>query len=395
MDFDFDQVWYRAGTNAVKWDEEVLRKTFELKDEGGYLPLWVADMDFRTAPNIVEALRKRVEHGIFGYAVPKDDYYDAVSWWMNERHGWEIRKEWVTTTPGIVPALNFVIRALTGEGDNVLIQEPVYGPFRKVTENNGRIPVNNPLRLIGGRYEMDYEDLEEKAKDPRTKLLIVCSPHNPVGRVWTPEELRRVGDICVRHGVIVVSDEIHQDFILPGNKHTVYATLGEAFAQQAVICTAPSKTFNLASLQTSNLIVPNPELKKKIDEELGRSSIGSPNLMGIVATTAAYSPEGAQWVDAMLRYLNLNLDRMERFVEQRMPKAKFRKQEGTYLSWIDFSGLGLEQPELERRIREEAKVLLDPGSWFGEGGDGFLRVNVACPWSILEEALTRIARAVS
>lgn len=394
MTYSFEAIVDRTGTNAIKWDSETLGRLFELKDQDNYLPLWVADMDFQTAPHIIEALKARVEHGIYGYAMPAEDYFDALAWWMENRHSWPISKEWVTSTPGIVPALNFIVRALTEAGDKVIIQEPVYGPFRKTVTANDRIVVNNALLRVNGQYVMDYEDLEQQVSDPQTKLLILCSPHNPVGRVWRPEELKRLGEICNRHGVIVVADEIHNDLIVPGSVHTVYATLGEEFANRCIICTAPSKTFNLAGMQSSSLIIPNGELKKKIDEELAKSSIGAPNLFGIVATTAAYSPQGAEWLDAMLRYLNDNLVFMEQFVEDHMTGVTFIKQEGTYLSWLDFSGMNMAQDELERIIKEEAKVILDPGSWFGEGGAGFMRINAACPRSILAEALERIWQVI-
>lgn len=394
MTYDFDTVVNRLGTSASKWDGQSLQRKFKLEGREGYLPLWVADMDFRTAPHIVEALQSCAEHGIFGYAIHTDGYFEAVAWWMANRHGWSIQREWVTAVPGIVPALNFIVRALTEEGDNVIIQEPVYGPFRSTVTNNGRNPLNNALKYVGDRYEMDYEDLEEKAKDPRTKLLILCSPHNPVGRVWHEEELRRLGEICQRHGVLVVADEIHQDFALPGFKHIGYATLGEAFEHQSVTCTAPSKTFNLAGLHTANLIVPDAEVAKKIRKEMTKSSIGESNVFGIAALEAAYSQAGAEWVDALVAYIDENLAFVERFVAAELPEARYVKPEGTYLAWIDFTALGLGQVELERLIKEEAKVLLCPGTWFGEDGRGFLRVNTACPRSVLREALTRIAAAI-
>ena len=294
-----------------------------------------------------------------------------------------------------MPALNFIIRALTEVGDGVIIQEPVYGPFRKTIEVNERKVINNQLKVTDGYYEMDFEDLEEKAKQPSTKLLILCSPHNPVGRVWHPEELRQLGEICQRHGVIVVSDEIHHDLILPGYNHTVYAKLGEAFAASSVICTAPTKTFNLAGMQCSSLIIPNAEIKKKIDKELEKSSIAEPNLFGIIATSAAYSPQGAAWLDAMLDYINQTLIFMDEFIKTNMPMVKLHKQEGTYLSWLDFSALGLSNEELDKKLKEEAKVLLNPGVWFGQAGQGYMRINLACPRSIVQAALERIAKVIN
>lgn len=395
MSYDFDVVVDRSSSNSLKWDIEGLGKRFKLENDSDYLPLWVADMDFKAAPHIIEALQTSLEHGIFGYPMLKKDSHAALIWWMKQRHHWDIAHEWVSTTPGIVPALNFIIRALTEVGDGVIIQEPVYGPFRKTVEVNERKVINNQLKVTDGYYEMDFEDLEEKAKQPSTKLLILCSPHNPVGRVWHPEELRQLGEICQRHGVIVVSDEIHHDLVMPGYSHTVYATLGESFAASSVICTAPTKTFNLAGMQCSSLIIPNAEIKKKIDKELEKSSIAEPNLFGIIATSAAYSPQGAAWLDAMLDYINETLTFMDEFIKTNMPMVKLHKQEGTYLSWLDFSALGLSNEELDKKLKEEAKVLLNPGVWFGQAGQGYMRINLACPRSIVQTALERIAKVIN
>ncbi|OAB35292.1 MalY/PatB family protein [Paenibacillus glacialis] len=389
MNYNFDNTISRENTNSEKWDPAIIKRLHGLEGEG-ILPLWVADMDFRVPQVIIDALMKKVEHGIFGYSSPLDDYYAALAWWQKSRHDWEIKAEWVTTTPGIVPGLNFIIRALSDEGDKVIIQEPVYYPFRQAIENNNRVVANNHLIVQDGHYVMDYDDLEELASDPKTKILILCSPHNPMGIIWSSEQLRKLGEICNENDVIVVSDEIHNDLILPGNKHFTYALLGEEFANNAIICTAPSKTFNIAGLQTSNIIIPNQQLKEKIDSEMKKSSIMDPNLFGIVATTAAYTEEGAAWLDQLLAYLESNAEFINEFVKTRMPHVKFVKPQGTYLAWLDFKETAICE-DLENRIFEETKVLLDGGSWFGSAGEGYMRINFACPRSILSEALERIA----
>ncbi|CAM2863456.1 MalY/PatB family protein [Paenibacillus sediminis] len=393
MQYDFNEVIDRSGTSSVKWDPAYLKRHIDFDAEGG-LPLWVADMDFRCAAPIINALKERVEHGIYGYSFPNDHYYDALKWWMKKRHGWEIQSEWVTLMPGVVPALNFIIRAFTKEGDKVIIQQPVYHPFTNTVVQNNRIVANNALKNENGIYEMDFEDLEQKAKDPDTKLLILCNPHNPVGKVWSAEELQRLGQICNDNDVIVVSDEIHSDLVLPGNQHTTYALLGESFANHSIICTAPSKTFNLAGLQASNIIIPNPEIKAKLDEELKKSSIHGVNLFGLTATIAAYSPEGEEWLEQLLTYLDANADFINKFVKKHMPKVKYHKPQATYMAWLDFREVEESFDKLERSVKEEAKVLLNGGTMFGRSGEGFMRLNFACPQSILEEALERIANTI-
>jgi cysteine-S-conjugate beta-lyase len=392
MKYDFDTVIGRENTNSAKWDPAVLKARFGLED--GVLPLWVADMDFRVPQSIIEAITKRAEHGIFGYSAPLEEYFTALSWWQKTRHDWEIKQEWLSITPGVVPALNYFIRALSNEGDKIIIQQPVYYPFNNTIETNNRVVANNPLKLENGTYVMDFDNLEQVAKDPTAKALILCSPHNPMGVIWSEEDLRKLGEICNRNNVVVISDEIHNDLILPGYKHFTYALLGEEFANNAVICTAPSKTFNLAGLQTSNIIIPNKEIKDKIDRELKKSSVMFPNLFGIVATTAAYSEDGVEWLTQLLDYLDANTKFIEKFAAENMPKVKYSSPQGTYLGWLDFRELGLSQEDLESKITKDAKVFLDGGSWFGPGGEGFMRVNFACPRSILEEALNRIAKVM-
>jgi cystathionine beta-lyase len=392
MKYDFDTVIGRENTNSVKWDPAVLKTRFGLED--GVMPLWVADMDFRVPQAIIDAITKRAEHGIFGYSAPLDEYFAALSWWQKTRHDWDIKQEWVSITPGVVPGLNYFIRALSNEGDKIIIQQPVYYPFNNTIETNNRVAANNPLKLENGTYVMDFDNLEQVAKDPKAKAIILCSPHNPMGVIWSEEDLRKLGEICNRNNVVVISDEIHNDLILPGYKHFTYALLGEEFANNAVICTAPSKTFNLAGLQTSNIIIPNKEIKDKIDGELKKSSVMFPNLFGIVATTAAYSEDGVEWLTQLLAYLDANTKFIEKFAAEKMPNVKYSSPQGTYLGWLDFREMGLSQEDLESKITKDAKVFLDSGSWFGPGGEGFMRVNFACPRSILEEAMNRIAKVM-
>ncbi|QAY65068.1 MalY/PatB family protein [Paenibacillus protaetiae] len=389
MKYDFDRIIDRTGTRAVKWDSQFLDKVMDAKDA---LPLWVADTDFPAPEVVVEALRSRVEHRIFGYPYADDAYYDSVIYWMDKRHGWPVRKEWISIMPGIVPALSFIVRAFTEPGEGVIIQEPVYAPFRQTIEGHGRQLLNNKLVETDSGYCIDYEDLESKAAMPAAKLLILCNPHNPVGRVWSEEELRKVGDICLKHGVLVVSDEIHHDLILFGNKHTCYAKLGEQYAAQSIVCTAPSKTFNIAGLSTSNIITPNPALKKRLDKEMNLFHVGGANLLGLTAAAAAYSPEGEEWLEQLLAYLEGNAVFVKNFLAEKLPKVRYRLPEGTYLAWLDFRGIMGSSKQLERTIKKEAKVLLNPGFGFGEGGDGFMRLNFGCPRAVLEEALERISR---
>lgn len=391
MKYDFDEVIDRRGTNAIKWEPELIEEHMGAKGED-LLPMWVADMDFKCPQSAINSMKKRAEHGIFGYSKPLEEYYSALYYWYEKRYNWKIKSEWAINSPGIVPALNFIIRALTNQGDKVIIQQPVYYPFKKAIENNGRETVNNPLIMKDGKYVMDYEDLEEKAKDVNTKMIILCSPHNPVGRVWEKEELKKLGEICNKYNIVVVSDEIHSDLILPGNKHTTYGILGEEFENNAVICTAPSKTFNLAGLEISNIIIPNKEIKQKIQQEFEKSFMHSPtpNIFAIEAVPAVYSPEGEEWLEQLLIYLNANAEFIGDFVSENMPNVSYMKPQGTYLAWLDFREVEGHYKELERKIQEEAKVVLDGGSMFGVEGEGFIRINFACPRSLLKEGLIRI-----
>lgn len=381
--YDFDQVIDRKNTNSLKWDK------YNGED---ILPMWVADMDFESPPQVKDALANRVDHGVFGYAGDYDQYYKAIVNWMEQRQQWQIKKDWISISPGVVPALNMLVRSLTNPGDKVIIQPPVYYPFYQVVENNGCHVVENPLQFTGQQYQMDFSDLEQKI-DNRVKLLILCSPHNPVGRVWTREELNKLGEICIENDILVIADEIHSDLILPGNEHTVFASLAEEFAQNCVVCNAPSKTFNLAGIQTSNIIIPNAQLRHLFETALESNGLGRPNVFAIPALQAAYN-HGQEWLDELLVYLQANLEFLQDYIAENIPQIKVIEPEGTYLFWLDFRQLGLDDKQIKRLLFKDARLILNPGDIFGEQGRGFQRINIACPRSLLKEGLERLNRAV-
>ncbi len=385
---NFDNIINRRNTDCLKFDFAERRGM--PKD---VLPLWVADMDFQTSSYIQDALEERVKHGIFGYSETTKPYFEAVSGWMKTHHDWEIKENWIIKTPGIVFALAMAVKTFTNVGDNVLIQLPVYYPFSEVITDNGRNIVSNTLYLgDDNRYHIDYEDFEKKITENNIKLFLLCNPHNPVGRVWTKEELTKLGDICVKYGVTVVSDEIHQDFVFKG-KHQVFANIKKEFADITVTCTAPSKTFNIASLMVSNIIISNPELKKKFRQEVNAAGISQIGVMGLIACEAAYK-NGGEWYEAMLSYVNDNIEFTKKYVENNLKGVNMVEHEGTYLVWLDFRQTGLSVDELEDTIINKAGLWLDSGRIFGESGRGFQRINVACPRSILKEALDRINKAI-
>ena len=387
MKYDFDKVVDRHGTNCLKYDFAI-----ERGKPADILPLWVADMDFQTAPAILERLEETVKHGIFGYSDGKEGYFAAVQNWYRERFGWETKPEWLVKTPGVVFALAAAVRAYTKEGDGVLLQQPVYYPFSEVITDNGRKIVNSPLKITDGYYTMDFDDLETKIVENKVKLFLLCSPHNPVGRVWSEEELRRVGEICLRHGVLVVSDEIHSDFVYPGNKHYVFASIEPEFEKISVICTAPSKTFNLAGLQVSNIFIADEGLRKKFIRAVDQAGYSQVNLMGLVACQAAYE-EGAEWLLQLKEYLLGNLSFVREYLKENLPEVKLIEPEGTYLIWLDFEALGLERKELEALI-DKAGLWLDAGAIFGKTGIGFERINIACPRRTLEQAFVQLKKVV-
>lgn len=385
---DFNTVVERRNTYSLKYDFAKKRKMPE-----DLLPLWVADMDFRTSSYIQEALQKQIEHGIFGYSEVQEEYFEVLKHWMKRQHDWDVESKWLIKTPGIVFALAMAVKAFTKEGDGVLIQQPVYYPFSEVIADNGRKIVSNTLvQDKTGKYRIDFEDFEYKIVSENIKLFLLCSPHNPVGRVWSEEELIRLGDICYRHHVIVVSDEIHADFVFKG-KHHVFANLKEEYKEISIVATSPSKTFNFAGLQISNIFIPNPEVKRKFRKEVDAAGYSQLNVMGLVATKAAYE-HGDEWYRAMLKYVSDNIDYTKEFIRERLPKVKLVENEGTYLLWLDFRELELSEIELEDLIIKKAKLWLDSGRIFGTAGKGFQRINVACPRKTLTEALEKLELAV-
>ena len=388
MTFDFDKVIDRRGTNCLKYDFAVERGRKE-----DILPLWVADMDFQTAPGIQERLRAAVDHGIFGYSDGKADYFAAVSSWYREKFGWETKEEWLIKTPGVVFALAAAVRAFTEKGDRVLILQPVYYPFSEVIRDNGRVLINSPLKQVNGRYEMDFEDMERKITENQVKLFLLCSPHNPVGRVWTEEELKKAGELCVKHGVLVVSDEIHSDFTYPGVAHHVFAGLSPEFARISVTCTAPSKTFNIAGLQVSNIFIPDPELRARFQKAVDAVGYSQVNLLGLLACQAAYET-GEEWLSAVKEYIYGTLCFLREYLKENLPEIRLVEPEGTYLVWLDFGALGLNEEQRQELIEEKAGLWLDSGAMFGPDGEGFERVNIACPRETLQKALDQLAAAV-
>jgi len=385
--FDFDRIVDRRNTNSLKYD---------FAEAHGYpadvLPLWLADMDFPAPPAALEALRRAVDHGIFGYSDSREGYFRAVSGWFARRFGWQVQPEWLVKTPGVVCALAAAVRALTGPGDAVLVQPPVYGPFYSVVRESGRTLVESPLRYENRRYTVDFEDFEQKIVENRVKLFILCSPHNPTGRVWTLGELQTMGDICRRHDVYVVSDEIHCDFAFPEHRHHIFAAAAPDLADRAVVCTAPSKTFNLAGLQTSNIWVPGAETRDRFVRELERTFCDGINGLGLAACQAAYEG-GEAWLDACKDYMRGNLDFLRAFLAERLPKIHLVEPEGTYFAWLDCTDLGLEPEALNDAMIHRAKLWLDAGGIFGDCAAQFQRVVLACPRATLEQALERLASA--
>ena len=383
----FDELVNRHGTSCLKYDFGLARK-----GRTDLLPMWVADMDFKTVPAVTKRLQKAVEHGIYGYSDSKEDYFAAVSGWYRDHFDWNTKQEWMIKTPGVVFALAAAVRAYTEKGDAVLIQQPVYYPFRQVIESNDRKLVSSDLVLRDGHYEIDFEDFEAKIKEHQIHLFLLCSPHNPVGRVWKEWELRKIGEICLKYQVVVVSDEIHSDFVYPGNKHYVFASIEPEFEKISVICTAPSKTFNLAGLQVSNIFIADEGLRKKFIRAVDQAGYSQVNLMGLVACQAAYE-EGAEWLLQLKEYLLGNLSFVREYLKENLPEVKLIEPEGTYLIWLDFEALGLERKELEALI-DKAGLWLDAGAIFGKTGIGFERINIACPRRTLEQAFVQLKKVV-
>lgn len=387
MKYNFDEFVDRRNTNCIKWD--TLEDTYNSKD---ILPMWIADMDFKASDEIINALKERVEHGVLGYNFISDSTYESIINWAKKRYNWDIKKEWILFTPGVVAGFNLGLRILTEEKDEVVIQPPIYPPFFRVIDNNKRTLVTNPLIIENGKHTIDFDDLEKKLKT--AKVLMLCSPHNPVGRVWNKEELTKLADLCLKNNVFVISDEIHCDLIFKGYKHINIASLSKDMEANTITLIAPSKTFNLAGLFTSVVIIPNEEIRKKYENEILNLEIGHVSVFGAVGLEAAYT-HGEEWLEEALVYIEGNVDYTLDYIEKNIPKIKVIRPEGTFLLWLDFRELGLNQEELNKLMIEKGKVLLNDGSSFGKEGEGFLRLNIGCPRSTLEEALKRIENAVN
>lgn len=383
MKYDFDTMTARRGTGAEKWDAQ---------DEN-VLPMWVADMDFKTAPAIIKALRRRAEHGIFGYTRVPDCYYDAVINWFARRHNWRIEREWIIYTSGVVPAVSAVIKALTVPGDKVLIQTPVYNCFFSSIRNNGCEIVSSPLVHTGNTYVIDFDDLECKTADPKVKVMLLCNPHNPVGRVWTKEELTRLGEISIRNGVKIVSDEIHCELVFPGCTYTPFVSLSEELFRQTVTCISPSKAFNIAGLQIANIVCADADIRARIDRAINDNEVCDVNPFGVIATQVAYD-EGEEWLAQLLDYLQKNYRTMQDYCCRYLPTLPLTVLEGTYLVWMDCRALGISSEILERRLIDEAGLRLNAGTMYGAEGEGFMRWNIACPNSRLLDGLTRFRKFV-
>ncbi len=386
--YDFDTVYDRRGTASLKYDFGPKRKG---RDD--LLPLWVADMDFRLPDEILDDIAARTRHGIFGYTDPDEKYNEAVKGWYRARHGLDIEDDWITVEPGVVYSIACAIRAFTDPGDAVIIQQPVYYPFMSAIILNNRKLVNNQLVYTNGHYEIDYDDFERKIEKNHVKLFILCSPHNPVGRVWTREELVRLGDICDAHDVMIFADEIHSDFVYKGYKHTSFLTLGDKYTKRVILGTSPSKTFNTAGLQVANIIIPDDDVRKRYRRENDAAGYSQGNTLGMAATESVYT-KGAKWFDELLEYLEGNVSYIRDYVSTRLPGVRLVEPEGTYLVWLDFSGITDDHKELEKLIVDEAKLWLDPGIIFGDETALFERINIACPRSILVQAMDQLYDAL-
>jgi cystathionine beta-lyase len=383
MHYDFDEIIDRKNTNSLKYDFAIERGKPE-----DVQPFWVADMDFRTPQKVIDALVTGSRHGVFGYSDVKEDYFAALARWLNTSFHWKVHPEWLLRTPGVVFAIVTAIRAFTQPGDAVIIQRPVYYPFSLSIKQNARKLINSPLINNNGHYEMDFADFEQKIIDHDVKLFILCSPHNPVGRVWTKEELTRIGDICLRHQVRIVADEIHQEFTFAGHEHTVFASLKKEFADCTITCTAPSKTFNLAGLQISHIFITNEQMRRRFRKEFLSTGYCESNSLGLIAAQSAYT-YGREWLNQLKTYLSGNLDVLRESL-QNIDGIQLVEPEGTYLAWLDCRGLGLTHEELDNQLLQKSRLWLDSGTMFGPEGSGFQRINIACPRKNLQQAIEKL-----
>lgn len=381
MKYDFDEIVNRRGTNSVKWDEA---------KEEGVIPMWVADMDFKAAPCILEALKKRVEHGVFGYTIVPDCYYESIISWFERRHQWHIERDWIIYTSGVVPAISAIIKALTEPGDKVLVQTPVYNCFFSSIRNNGCTIAENALVRKGNSYEIDFDDFEKQAADEKTKVFLLCNPHNPAGRVWTPEELSRMNDICLRHGVKVIADEIHCELVMPGHVFTPFAAVSKACQDNCITTNSPTKSFNIAGLQIANIITNNAEDRQKIDRAININEVCDVNPFGVIALQAAYN-EGEDWIDQLNVYLWENYQALKTFFKDNLPQLEVIDLEGTYLVWVNVRATGMTGNELTDKLLKEGKVFVNRGTMYGKTtGADYIRINIAMPRSLMLEGLKRM-----
>lgn len=382
MKYDFDKITPRRGTNSYKWDSAA---------ENDVLPMWVADMDFQTAPCIINALQKRVEHGIFGYTLVPKEYYDAVISWFSRKHQWNIKRDWFIYTSGVVPALSAVIKALAKVGDKIITLTPVYNCFFSSIRNNGCELSSCALKYEGNAFSIDFDDLEQRAADPEASLLLLCNPHNPSGRVWTKDELKRIGDICIRNNVVVVSDEIHCEIVHPGFKYTPFASISDEFQKHSVTCISPSKAFNIAGLQIANIIVENENWRQRIDKAININEVCDVNPFGVIATIAAYN-EGEEWLEELLKYIHANYIFFKDYCCKYLPQYPVAPLQGTYLAWMDCHSLDMPSHEIEEDLMKKEKLWLNAGSMYGNEGEGFMRWNLACPRQLVEEGLEKFRK---
>ncbi|SNR91562.1 cystathione beta-lyase [Anaerovirgula multivorans] len=389
MKYNFDEVVSRVNTGSLKWDG--IEERLGIKEKG-LLPMWVADMDLRSPQPVLDVIRKKLEHGILGYAGGYDEYFEAIINWMKHRHQWEIEKEWIVFGGNLVSVLSRIIRTFTNPGDKIIVQSPVFPTFYHIIEDNGRHVVNNPLKFNREKYEINFDDLEKKF-DSKVKLMLLCSPHNPVGRVWNQNELARLGELCIKNNVIIVSDEIHAETVFKGHNHIPFGSISKAFSQNSIICTSPHKAFNMAGLEISNTIIPNEQLRRSFKNMLASDGINKPNLLGISALIAAYT-ECEKWLDEVVNYCEGNYQFLCKYLKDHIPEIEVIKMEGTYLVWLNCKKLNLKDKDLEERLIKKGKLLLSQGYTFGEGGSGFVRMNIACARSTLEEALVRFQSAI-
>ena len=379
--FDFDTVINRRGTSSYKWD---------IVKEEDVIPLWVADMDFKAAPAILEALKKRVEHGVFGYTLVPDSYYEAIINWFARRHNWQIDRSWIIYTTGVVPAVSCAIKALTLPGEKVLIQTPDYNCFFSSIKNNGCEVAENELVRRGDSYEVDFEDFERQCADEKTTVFLLCNPHNPAGRVWTKEELERMNDICLTHGVRVISDEIHCELVMPGHRFTPFAAISDACRDNSVVLNSPTKAFNIAGLQIANIICADPAMRRRIDRAVNINEVCDVNPFGVVALQAAYN-ESEEWLDSLNHYIWGNYLALKEFIAKELPRLEVTRLEGTYLAWVDIKATGLTSDEAYEKLMKEGRVYVNSGTMYGRrAGEGYLRINLACPRATLLEGMKRM-----